>query len=400
MDICIKRGARQIGGSCVEITARNRKRLLIDLGVPLDAPGSTPELLPDINSDALCGLLISHSHADHYGLAHYLPPDVPVYLGKSTLDIINAVNCYAPRQSVELKNAVTFDSYTRFKIADTFTVMPYAVDHSAFGAHAFLIEADGARVFYSGDFRAHGRTSALVEHLISKPPKGVDVLLMEGSMLGREGGDSESPTEDSLESRFEEEFRRTKGVAAVYASSTNISRLVTLYKAAVRAGRELVVPPHVGLLTMKTGNPNIPNFLHFKKLRKWDESPVQTHAISPEAISRDPGKYVVFLKHSIIESMLGNRLFCPDAAFIYSMWSGYKDLDGTKATLERIRQSGTRIAPDIHTSGHADIPTLKRFAKAINARRIVPIHTDMPERYRALFGATVELHGDGETFIV
>ena len=398
MDICIKRGAHQIGGSCVEITARNGKRLLVDLGLPLDASGASPELMPDIrHDDTLCGLLISHAHGDHYGLAHYLAADVPVYIGKGALAIIDAINCYT-RQKVELDNTVFLKNFKPFTIADTFRVTPYAVDHSAYDAYAFLIEADGARVFYSGDFRAHGRTSALVENLITRPPKRIGVLLMEGSTLGR--GDRASLTEDALVGKFEKEFRRTKGVAAVMTSSTNINRITTLYKAAVQAGRELVVPPHVGLITLKTGNRNIPNFLHFPKFRKWKEAPTWRHAISPETILANPGKYVVFLKHSIIETMLANGLFCPDATFIYSMWSGYKDRDGTKATLERIKQSGTRIAPDIHTSGHADIPTLKRFAKAMAATRIVPIHTESPERYRELFGDTVELHDDNETFAV
>ena len=398
MDICIKRGARQIGGSCVEITARNGKRLLVDLGLPLDAPDVSPKLVPGISHTGLCGLLLSHAHGDHYGLAHYLPPSVPVYAGAKTLKIIDAINCYRRRQQVKLPNTVAVKNFETFTIADTFRVKPHAVDHSAFDAYAYEIEADGKRVFYTGDFRTHGRTGALVENLIAHPPRNIDVLMMEGSTLGR--GDRASPTEESLEARFMKEFQRTKGVTAVLASSTNISRLVTLYKAAVKSGRQLVVPPHIGLITKEINIPSIPNFRYFKSFRKWHETSKQKHAIAPATILADPGRYVVFLKTSVIETMLGNGLFCPDAAFIYSMWSGYKEQDNMKALLTRISQSGTRIASDIHTSGHADTPTLKRFAKALNARRIVPIHTELPERYRELFGSTVELHGDGETFIV
>ena len=38
-----------------------------------------------------------------------------------------------------------------------FRITPQLVDHSAFDAYALLVEADGKRVYYSGDFRAHGR---------------------------------------------------------------------------------------------------------------------------------------------------------------------------------------------------------------------------------------------------
>ena len=40
-----------------------------------------------------------------------------------------------------------------------FTVQAYAVDHAAPDAIAVLVEAEGKRLFYSGDFRSGGRTS-------------------------------------------------------------------------------------------------------------------------------------------------------------------------------------------------------------------------------------------------
>ena len=36
MQVCIHRGSKQIGGSCVEVESQGQ-RLLIDLGLPLDA---------------------------------------------------------------------------------------------------------------------------------------------------------------------------------------------------------------------------------------------------------------------------------------------------------------------------------------------------------------------------
>ena len=398
MKICIKRGSHEIGGSCVEITADNGKRLLVDCGLPLDAPEASAELMPDLRGPLPCGLLVSHAHADHYALAQWLDARVPVYIGKTAQKLIETTNLYSP-QKCELKNTVDILPWRPFTVADTFRVWPYWVDHSAYDAYAFLIEADGKRVFYTGDFRAHGRINMCVERLIAKPPGRINVLLMEGSMLGR--GEGKSQNEEALEAQFENVFRetKTKGVAAVMASSTNLNRLVTLYKAAVRTGRELVVPPHVGLLTMATGNPNLPNFKYFKSFKKWDERDTRDHAVLPGAVLAEPGRYVVLLKTAITEAMLANGLFCADASFVYSMWGGYKKQEQMATMLAKIKRTGTRM-DDIHTSGHADVPTLKRFAAAMNADRIVPIHTEHPERYRELFGSTVEQHADGEEFCV
>ena len=66
------------------------------------------------------------------------------------------------------------------------TVTALPVDHSIFGAVAFLIEAAGRRVLYSGDLRLHSRepglTRGLVEAATTAP---LDLLLIEGTHLSR-----------------------------------------------------------------------------------------------------------------------------------------------------------------------------------------------------------------------
>ena len=47
MQACIHRGAKEIGGSCVEVICGG-ERLLIDLGLPLDAEINDRKYLPDI----------------------------------------------------------------------------------------------------------------------------------------------------------------------------------------------------------------------------------------------------------------------------------------------------------------------------------------------------------------
>ena len=79
---------------------------------------------------------------------------------------------------------------------------PFLVDHSAFDAYALLVEADDKRVYYSGDFRAHGRKAALFERMIERPPKDIDVLLMEGTTIGRAGTSEGFATEADLEREF------------------------------------------------------------------------------------------------------------------------------------------------------------------------------------------------------
>ncbi|MDR1026973.1 MAG: MBL fold metallo-hydrolase, partial [Rickettsiales bacterium] len=200
MKINIRRGATQIGGSAVELTANNGERIVLDIGLPLDAEKNTADLLPDIKgltskTPDLLGIFISHAHQDHFALGKHIDPTIPVYTGKATDAILKASAEYinkakdagVPFELPEMfafKDARIVDGFKKYNVG-AFTIMPYPVDHAAYESMAFLIEADGKRIFYSGDFRNHGRTKNRTEHLIANPPKDIDVLLMEGSSIQR-----------------------------------------------------------------------------------------------------------------------------------------------------------------------------------------------------------------------
>ena len=67
------------------------------------------------------------------------------------------------------RNVRIYTDHIPFELGP-FTIMLFLTDHSAFDAYSLLIEANGKRVFYSGDLRAHGRKARLVEDLIRHPP--------------------------------------------------------------------------------------------------------------------------------------------------------------------------------------------------------------------------------------
>ena len=246
MRLRIHRGTKEIGGTCIEVEAQS-KRLALDVGLPLDAPddeGTRESLLPAVSGfrehdDSLSGVLVSHPHQDHYGLAKYIRPDVPVYIGEAAHNILTAASHYVPNG-----HAFTdprFIAHRKPLEIGPFRVTPYLVDHSAFDAYALLVEVDGKRVFYSGDFRGHGRKAKLFEAMIANPLVDIDVLLMEGTTIGRTGTDEGFATESDLELEFVRAFRETKGLHFVWTSSQNIDRLVTIFRAAKRTGRILLI---------------------------------------------------------------------------------------------------------------------------------------------------------------
>lgn len=394
MKVCIRRGAKQIGGSAVEVIADNGQRIVLDIGLPLDAESNTPDLLPDIKgltekTDDLLGILISHAHQDHYAAGKWINPEIPVYMGKATRVIMD-VSCFFLPSAFSFENVETFEAYKPFTLG-AFTVTPYLTDHSAYDSYAFLIEADGKKLLYSGDFRAHGRKGKLFEANIRRLPKDVDILLMEGSCLGRT--ESRFKTEEELEDDFLKEFKQTKGLVIVQSSTQNIDRIVTVYRACKKAGRELVLSGYAACQLMKLNNGHLPN-LTWSNVKKFTFNKEKSSDVTDEEIFSDAGKYVVLPIKSTFDALAAESCLNDESLFVWSMWNGYKDRYANR--LEAVERTGARRV-DIHTSGHADIPTLKRFVAGITPKTIVPIHTFYPEQFKELFANAV-LHADNEVF--
>jgi ribonuclease J len=410
MHIRIHRGARQIGGTCIEIESQG-KRILLDLGLPLDAepmdidlPHASGLKEPDAT---LLGVFISHPHLDHYGLASKVRNEkVPIMIGEAANRIIQAANKFMPSQ-YNFKNLIQIRHKSPI-VLGPFTLTPFLVDHSAYDSYALLIEADGMRVFYSGDFRGHGRKGTLFEKMLSKPPQNIDVLLMEGTTLGRLEDEEKYRTESELESQFIQLFHEAKGMALVWCSGQNIDRLVTVYRACRRSGKQLIADMYTASVLQAVENPNLPQpgfsdfrvFLHKsqkKRIIKDKEfafaKSFRSWRIYPEDLKNAAGKSVMLFRPSMKTDL--EEADCLDnATLIYSMWPGYLKQPQYHHFLDWLKEKAIPLR-HCHTSGHAPLSDLKRFAQALNSRMLVPIHTFEPEQFQNHF-KNVHLKNDGE----
>jgi ribonuclease J len=116
----VHRGTRQIGGTCIELET-DGQRILLDLGLPLDADGVSDDLLPDVaglrgEDPSLSAIVISHGHGDHWGLLSLCKPAIPLVMGAATARIMGAAapfapNFFAPSQAFDLQ--MSLDSFLR-----------------------------------------------------------------------------------------------------------------------------------------------------------------------------------------------------------------------------------------------------------------------------------------------
>ncbi len=412
MKLCIHRGTREIGGTCVELESSGQ-RILLDLGLPLNAKDMASTPLPAVAGLAeadpsLLAVILSHGHRDHWGLVPKALASIPVVMGKAAEQIMRAAADFVPEPFAPTASK-HLESGRPLQIGP-FAITPHLVDHSGFDAYALEIEAGNRRLFYSGDLRAHGRKSKLFEQMIANPPKNIDVMLMEGSSLGRLGDDKQFPTEKAIEQRFVERFKATPGMVLVACSAQNIDRVVTVYRAAKQSDRTLVVDAYAAEVLKATGSehipkpvrgwPNIAVYIPYSQRRRLKEKGIAPIVDSyrgfrlwPEQLAEHAPRSLMLFRPWMLRDLERVKAMT-DAQVIWSQWEGYlKESPGTQLKEEcKKRNISFEV---IHTSGHASPGDLKRLAAAVAPKRLIPIHTFERDRFPDLFD-NVTLIDDGQ----
>jgi ribonuclease J len=410
MKVCIHRGAKEIGGTCIEIESQG-KRLVLDIGQPLDCPDPETAVMPAVKGfeaedPSLLGVIISHPHQDHYGLARRLPESTPFLMGAAAERILKASADFTPSGGT-FKHVTHLQNNSPIKLGP-FTITPYLVDHSAYDAYAVLIEADGKRLFYTGDLRGHGRKSRLFNDLVECPPAHVDVLLMEGTTLQRESTEKGFQTEHELELELAKLFKETKGMPLVNCSGQNIDRIVTVFNAAKRSDRQLILDMYTAHILDSTHNKNVPQsfwkevrvFLPFsQKLRiVQDKSFAISDKFKPDRIY--PNQLAAAASQSVMLFRPAMRRDLEEAncldgsCLVYSMWDGYLRDEKMKPFINWLDQRGIKLHK-CHTSGHASVSDLRRLRNAFASAVAVPVHCAEPELFPKTF-ENVQPHPDNE----
>jgi len=411
MKVTILKGSREIGGNCIQLSS-GKTSILLDAGLPLSAD-SQPVDLSRLTVDAL---LVSHPHQDHFGLMASLPPGTPVYIGALARSLIDATQVFLGKDRYAL-DFHDFKAWQPFAIGD-FTITPYLVDHSATDAYAFLIEAEGKRLFYSGDLRSHGRKGILFENLFKRPIRDLDMLFLEGTMLHR--SNDQFPDETAVENTIFQTVQQQKNISFLLSSSQNIDRIVSAHRACKRARKILVIDIYTAwvLEQLRQITQNTPAmdwteirvFASHRQDERLKANPeyfgdfrkrLYRHRVKREELHATPESFLYFGKMSSFHLIDEFKNTAAPVNVIYSQWLGY--LDGKHADYYGSDQiAAYRSDPAInfvyaHTSGHAPVEDLKKLAAALKPRMLVPIHTEHGEEYSQMFANVVPL-SDGEVF--
>jgi ribonuclease J len=344
---------------------------------------------------------------DHYGLIDQVDARLPLFIGREAAALLKAAELFSSA-GVELHPTGHLSDRVPLQIG-AFTVTPFLVDHSGFDSYSLLIEAEGKRLFYSGDFRGHGRKASLFRRLLDDPPLPIDVLLCEGTHIRREQARDAAPrSELDVELSLAKTMRETTGAACVVSSAQNIDRLVTVYRASKRTGRTLVTDLYTATLAHAIGRPTIPQpgfpdykvyipnrqRLLVKQSGEFDRLELLRGCrVFPEWLLTNRHKVTLLMPSSTVPELLrANAL--DDGVVVWSLWPGYLGEPSGARMRRTLAAAGVPLVLD-HASGHASVTDLQLLATALRPGKVVPIHTEAGDRFDEYF-ADVEAHRDGE----
>ena len=372
MRVNVIRGQNQIGGNIIEV-ATDKTRILLDVGVELDDENvQFPDVEGLFSDAAFDAVFISHYHGDHLGLAYYIDNKIPLYMGEASYRIVKAADDYKGCASVAPNG---FLRHLEPIVIGDITVSPFLCDHSAFDSYMLLCEADGEKVLYTGDFRSNGRKS--FDRLLNALPDNVDKLICEGTTLSRK---TQTPLREvELEEQAVVEFRNAAGPIFVLQSSTNIDRIVTMYRAAKRSGRVFLQELYMADVTTAAGsgipNPKFDDVYAFITNPKRHDALLKYHRIGKARIAKTP--FVMCVRSSMLRYLKGlsKLMNFEGGLLVYSMWSGYQQQPAMSSFIKECEDMGLRLV-SLHTSGHADPDTIKALIDKVQPTEIIPVHTE------------------------
>lgn len=393
MTITIHR-ANQIGG-CITIIEHDGCKIIFDLGSNL--PGNASE---ELSKDEIAtitnganAIFYTHYHGDHTGLHHLVDTNIPQYIGPGAKEVMLckyqalAKHGDFSKEMESTEKMLTYNAGHQIKYngCDKIKVTPYFVSHSAFDAYMFLIECDGKKILHTGDFRKHGYLGkgllpTLIQHIGE-----VDILITEGTMLGRK--QEKVVSENEIKQNVIRALKQHKYVFAL-GSSTDLDRLSSFHAACKQTGREFVVDPYqksvLDVFTRYAGKKS--------DLFVFDKCFEPTSYKSPKIICylKDKG-FLMPIRSSMIErvkSMIED-FGLEEPWLIYSMWNGYAEEGKEYSNTDVIgirNLFGDRILDGthagFHTSGHADVETLEEVCATVKPRiGVIPIHKDASTHY-------------------
>lgn len=403
--------ANQIGG-CITIISTDKTKIVIDFGENLPGSKATENAEFDWERENVDAVFFTHYHGDHIGRFMEIPDNVDLYMGEVTYKVMMNIQRAVKGEKIieKLQNrlengTITFiERSTPIRIGEDIVVTGYEVDHSAYDAYMFLVEADGTNILHTGDYRDHGHRGHVIKdgvdhniiidvinHYILKHGKRkVDILITEGTMMGERANDDRFSEKELL--AWARDYFKTHKYIFLKVSSTNVDTLASFYQAAKSNGMKLYVNSYilnqfrVYRAAGRKHRTHMYDFYEAKQLPFISDRPDADNEKAYETIKemKEQGFVAVVSEYEHYERLM-DEFKDVNPEMIYSMWDGYIEPGKDAYNPELARFYKKYNAFSKHTSGHAYPELIEQVITTVNpTQAIIPIHTENAKGFKKL----------------
>ena len=361
VNVIVHRGTSQIGGCCTEIRTSNT-RIIIDMGQPLPEEEQSELVIDGVtfgitDCDAL---FVTHYHGDHIGQIRNILPQIPIYMSRSTFEIIEAYRKHGGFDDYLSNRDIRYiEDGISIQIKDI-EIIPIASDHSSFEPFMFWIKANGKQILHTGDYRLHGLYSKTIKKELTRI-RGIDLLITEGTTLTRH--DKKYLSEMDMVNKFRDLNEKYKYVFLL-TSSGNIDRLAG-FSMSIPKGKYFIVDEFQNELLDIVNKENRACGYEFKKKTVYGKNLTESFATRGFGmVVRANGNF-----QKLVEKYASE--YPKDTCLIYSLWSGYKTMPNIEAMLGVIENVFF-----LHSSGHIVGEDFVEMLENVNPRKVLVIHTE------------------------
>ncbi|MEM4733412.1 MAG: MBL fold metallo-hydrolase [Candidatus Bathyarchaeia archaeon] len=344
----------------------------------------------DEKPPAVDAIFISHGHMDHSAYLSFVKREIPVYCGETTKIILQAFGEIRRADlefNVEGINFQTFRTGNIVKVGGL-EIEPVHVDHSVPGAYGFIIHTSKGAVVYTGDFRDHGAKDEMTREFVERVKAAEPVALVcEATNMTNVHVSSEK----EVEAKLNQVVSQTEGLVLAEFAYTDVDRLNSFYKTALRNNRCLAVSLRQAYLIEALASDRklrIPRLsdegmMIFRKSKErmyaWERQILERYpekVVDVEQVSKRQQNMILTMSLYDLEQLVEIQPQ-PGSCYIFSSSEPFNE--EMEIDFERLvnwlRHYGLPQY-HVHVSGHITPLRLKACLKEINAKKVFPVHTE------------------------
>jgi ribonuclease J len=377
-------GLGEIGMNCMLIET-DSSAILIDCGLmfsELDHFG-VEFAIPNFThllqkKDKIRAIFATHGHEDHIGaLSFALKAGIraPIYASQFTsLMVRERLKETGLEEAVPLR---VLHSGGMVELGDL-KVTTVSVNHSIIDSFSLFIDTPIGKIIHTGDFKldASPYFGDVFEWDMFKKAgdEGVLLLLSDSTNVERE---NHGLQDTAISERLEELFQTARGMILVSLFSSNVGRMANIFKLANKMGKKIALTGRSmeqnvrlaqerGAITLDTSN-----VIDIKEVDRYDRNQVIVLSTGCQGEPRSALNRIAHAEHAHVS------IGPDDLVILSSSQIPGNEVPISKLTNELFRRGADVLydaIEDVHTSGHATRPELKKLIEIVNPKFFIPIH--------------------------